>query len=406
MAAIALALTLQRRARLVTMSIPPHIIFLFIYLAFAGATVAWAFKPEISFVRFSQQLMIVISVVLPAMLVNPTTDLVRSLFLCFAISAILNVFFVLDGSQIIATYGSQGAVNIGYPGYFLGKNYLGECAAIAFLLSLYEILHSGFRRIAGLTILVVAVALIFWSNSKTAFGLAIVAPILAGITLFVSKKSGVSIAIILVLIPISYIILSSVSNINVNRLSYILYGDSTLTGRTLIWDFAVNEIALRPLQGWGYQSFWLAGPDAPSIVDAKGWIKHMPNAHNGYYDTLLEIGYVGLCLLVIFLITTLHAIGRVAVRDRSRAWLLLSIALFVILFNFLESLWMRGFEFLWIVFLVIVAEAARYWKSPSPMTSTSDASPNRSRGPQWRSSQRSPAGGISARALNPPRQLT
>ena len=95
----------------------------------------------------------------------------------------------------------------------------------------------------------------------------------------------------------------------------MLYGDSTLTGRTIIWDFASDEIARRPLLGWGYQSFWLVGLDAPSIVDAPGWVKTMPNAHNGFYDTTLEMGYVGYSLLLVFIFATLHAIGRVAYRD-------------------------------------------------------------------------------------------
>src|SRR5262249_14473812 len=41
----------------------------------------------------------------------------------------------------------------------------------------------------------------------------------------------------------------------------------TFTGRTLVWDFAVYEIRRSPLLGWGYQSFWLVGPDARSIVE-------------------------------------------------------------------------------------------------------------------------------------------
>src|SRR6202043_235293 len=64
----------------------------------------------------------------------------------------------------------------------------------------------------------------------------------------------------------------------------------------------------QPPRGWGYQSFWLVGPDAPSILDAPGWVKLMPNAHNGYYDAMLELGYVGLALLVTFLVTTVHVI--------------------------------------------------------------------------------------------------
>ena len=92
----------------------------------------------------------------------------------------------------------------------------------------------------------------------------------------------------------------------------------------------------------------------------------MPNAHNGYYDTMLELGYVGLGFLLVFVIATLHAIGRVADRDPARARFLLSLALFFILYNFFESLWMRAFEFLWVVFLITAAETARYWR-PLPL---------------------------------------
>jgi len=142
----------------------------------------------------------------------------------------------------------------------------------------------------------------------------------------------------------------------------MLYGDSTFTGRTIIWDFVQSEIAHRPLLGWGYQSFWLV-PDSPSF-GAPGWVKVLTEGHNGYYDTTLQMGYIGYALLAIFIIATLHAIGRVADRDPGRAWLVLSLALFVILSNYLESLWMRGFEFLWVVFLMIAAEIARYWYFP------------------------------------------
>jgi O-antigen ligase len=144
----------------------------------------------------------------------------------------------------------------------------------------------------------------------------------------------------------------------------MLYGDSTLTGRTIIWDFAQYEIARSPLLGWGYQSFWLV-PGSPAI-EAPGWVKGMPNAHNGYYDTMLEMGYVGLAFLLVFIIATLHAIGRVADRDPRRGRLVLSLALFVILYNYFESYWMRGFEFLWVVFVIVAAEIGRYWR-PFPL---------------------------------------
>ncbi|HJU16618.1 MAG TPA: O-antigen ligase family protein [Stellaceae bacterium] len=362
MTAISILLAVQNGSRLSKRTWPPHIICLLAYLSFAGASVLWAFSPESSFVRFVQQAMIVTSIVLPAMMAARTADMMRGLFLCFAFALILNVFFVLDGSV------DTGNCNINqfcYEGYFEGKNYLGECAAAAFLLSLHEIAHRGWRRASGIIVAAIAIILVFMSDSKTAFGLVIISPLLALLTLMVRKLTRISPAIILLFLPLSYIIISRVSHIDfMARMAYILYHDSTLTGRTIIWEFAQYEIGRRPLLGWGYQSFWLV-PGSPSL-EAPGWVKMMPNAHNGYYDTTLEMGYVGLTLLYIFIIATLHAVGRVADRDPARARLLLSLALFFIMWNYFESLWMRGFEFLWIVFLIVAAEIGRYWQ-PFPL---------------------------------------
>jgi len=306
--------------------------------------------------------MIMTAVLVPALLAHPRTDVLRVLFLCFAFASIVNVFFVLTQEPEIAKYWSEN-VQIGYTGYFLGKNYLGECAALAFLLAVHEMLYPGHRRAMGVIVMIVAIFLIFKSESKTALGLAILLPLLAALTLLGAKKTRLSPAIILLSIPFCYFLLGTVSNSPVrDRLSYMIFGDPTLTGRTIIWDFATNEIALRPLLGWGYQSFWLVGPDAPSIVDAPLWVKGMPDAHSGYYDATLEMGHIGYYLLLICVIATLHAIGRVAQRDGARAWLMLSVVLYFLSFNYLESLWMRGFEFLWVVFLIIAAEIGRYWQ--------------------------------------------
>ncbi len=185
---------------------------------------------------------------------------------------------------------------------------------------------------------------------------------LAGAILLLRKATRISPALILLSIPVVWLIFTTLTGFSINRVSYILYGDSTFTGRSIIWDFVESEIEHRPLLGWGYQSFWLVGPDAPSILDAPGWVKDMPNGHNGYLDVKVELGYAGYALFLAFIFATLHAIGRVADRAPTRAWLLLTLALQIIITNGLESIWMRGFEMLWIVFLILVAEIGRYWK--------------------------------------------
>ena len=362
MAAISIILVVQKRSRL---TLPPHIVYLVAYLAFAGASVLWAFSPEQSFIRYVQQVMIITSVVLPAMLAGRTVDMTRALFLCFSFALILNCFFVFAFGYVTTANTGTGLVDIGYQGYFENKNYLGEFAAPAFLLALYEILQRGWRRIMGIIVVVIAILLVNLSHSKTSFGLALICPLLAWLTLLVRKVTRISPAIILLAIPLCYFVLSIAFNINLfERISWYLYHDYSLTGRTAIWDFAQHEIGRRPLFGWGYQSFWLV-PDSPA-GDARGWVKNVPTAHNGYYDTMLQIGYVGLAFLLAFIIATLHVVGHVADRDPRRAQLLLSLVLFFILYNFFESLWMQGFEFLWLVFVIVAAEIGRYWR-PLPL---------------------------------------
>jgi exopolysaccharide production protein ExoQ len=353
--AITLVLVIRNWSRL---SLPPHIKCLFAYLALAGTSVLWAFKPDFSVSRFILEMLVVTSLVLPALLAAPTADMMRGVFLCFAFATVLNIPFVLNQNPIIL----EGGVSIGYPGYFTFKGTLGECAAIAFLLSLYELLYSGWRRTLGIIVIVVAIWLMLVSKSKGSLGLAILAPFLAGFALLIAKKMRISPAVTLLSIPVCYALLSGIIGNLINRISWHLYGNYNLSGRTFIWDFVNFEIARKPLLGWGYQSFWLVGPDAPSVVDGPSWVKGMPSAHNGYLDTMVDMGYVGLAFLVVFIFTTLVAIGRLSDRQPARAWLLLTLALFVIFTNFLETTWMHGVDMMWLIFVIVAAEAGRHWQ--------------------------------------------
>jgi O-antigen ligase len=336
---------------------PPHIRYLLAYLAFAGASVLWAFSPELSFIRYVQQLMVIASIIIPGFFAARSVDLMRGLFLSFGFAVILNIFFVIQGYQTVAD-----KLEIGYSGYFPGKNYLGECVGVAILLSLHELFYSGLRRIVGMATLTISIVLMFYSNSKTSLGLALIAPFAAILMLMAWRAKRISPAVTFLSAVLGYMLFAKLTGFSMNRLAYMLYGDSTFTGRQVIWDYVALEIAHKPVFGWGYQSFWLVGPQGPSVVNAPGWVKTMPNAHNGYYDTVLEMGYIGLALLMTFIAATLHAVRRVAQRNFARAWVILSILLFIMMHNGLESTWMRGFEFLWLVFLILAADIARYWQ--------------------------------------------
>jgi exopolysaccharide production protein ExoQ len=74
--------------------------------------------------------------------------------------------------------------------------------------------------------------------------------------------------------------------------------DPTLSGRTQIWNIVLSE-QTNSLIGAGYESFWL-GPRLERIwQQGMGQINE---AHNGYLEVYLNLGYVGLCLLLWFVV--------------------------------------------------------------------------------------------------------
>ncbi len=99
----------------------------------------------------------------------------RVLYLCFTAALLLNLGFVLDGSVTLARY-TSGIVDIGYQGYFIGKNYLGQCAAVALILALSELRFSGWRRACGFAVSIIAVWLVVLSESKRHLGSLLFAP--------------------------------------------------------------------------------------------------------------------------------------------------------------------------------------------------------------------------------------
>ena len=73
-------------------------------------------------------------------------------------------------------------------------------------------------------------------------------------------------------------------------------GRSSLSGRNEIWQLVLSQ-RTDPLLGTGYESFWL-GPRLESIWSS-GWF--INEAHNGYLEVYLNLGFVGLFLVLLFL---------------------------------------------------------------------------------------------------------
>jgi O-antigen ligase len=73
----------------------------------------------------------------------------------------------------------------------------------------------------------------------------------------------------------------------------------TLTGRTKIWE-AVLAQPINPLVGAGFESFWM-GSRMQSVWDMSQY--GIQQAHNGYLELYLNLGWIGIALLGALIIT-------------------------------------------------------------------------------------------------------
>jgi len=90
-----------------------------------------------------------------------------------------------------------------------------------------------------------------------------------------------------------------------SMVSTALGRSSTLSGRTDIWSASI-AVADSPLIGTGFESFWNAHAiTVARALQHRGFL-YMPDlvsAHNGYLETYLDLGWVGVCLIALILIT-------------------------------------------------------------------------------------------------------
>ncbi|HWZ52855.1 MAG TPA: O-antigen ligase family protein [Granulicella sp.] len=113
--------------------------------------------------------------------------------------------------------------------------------------------------------------------------------------------------------------------------------DATLTGRTELWSLIRVAIDHHPWLGYGFDSFWqgLHG-DSLNIILGVGWL--VPTAHNGYYDLMLGIGYVGLlCFLPAFFQMLARALRYLNNEPSSARYFPIAFIGFWLIYNLNES---------------------------------------------------------------------
>ncbi len=130
--------------------------------------------------------------------------------------------------------------------------------------------------------------------------------------------------------------------------------DLTFTGRTEIWELVLRE-KTNPLIGVGFYSFWLG--DRPERL-SEGYYYHLNEAHNGYLETYLNNGLIGLALLAMVLISAARRIKPYVLAGQNYGALRLAFLITTIIYGMTEAVFNR-LVIIWFVLLLSSMEYPR-----------------------------------------------
>jgi exopolysaccharide production protein ExoQ len=205
-------------------------------------------------------------------------------------------------------------------------------------------------------------ALLFWllklSSSATSLGCAVI-----GMTTiwllgrrFINKRF---IGVYVVVAILAFATAEPIFGIYSEALS-IMGRDPTLTDRTEVWHDAL-ELQPDPILGAGFESFWL-GKRLDKLWEKWWW---RPNqAHNGYIETYLNLGWVGVVLLAGMIIGTFGKISRALLTNFEFARFRLGFLFVILAYNFTEATF-KGVHLVWTVFYIIAIDYPRLSRSRS-----------------------------------------
>lgn len=113
---------------------------------------------------------------------------------------------------------------------------------------------------------------------------------------------------------------------------HLLGRNDTLTGRTEIWK-ALWHWDINPIIGTGFEGFWLG----TRREEAQQILPFLNEAHNGYLETYLNLGYIGVAITAAILLATYIKARCELFRDFEFGRLRLAFLISFIIYNWTEA---------------------------------------------------------------------
>jgi exopolysaccharide production protein ExoQ len=312
-------------------------LWLFAFAAFTFLSVFWSQVPSVSLRASIQYITQVVCALIAVRVID-----VRTLTLgAVAGAAIVLLYSIMFGyyeyDSLDGTYSFVGA--------FASKNQLGFYASLGIIFSFAAVFIYGERRIwlagAGVVGLMAAYCLLVSQSATSVITTAAIVGLLMGLRLVLMLTpdhrkllvigGGVA-AIILI-----------VAGVYLGAVDLILgvFGkDSTLTGRTYLWQQGIEAWTQNPAFGIGYQAYWVQGFAEPERLWKEFFIGSRSgfHFHNTYIETAVEVGFVGVIILAATVLAMLWGHLRRLIEDarNDESYLLFGIAVLLAFRSFVE----------------------------------------------------------------------
>ena len=335
-----------------------------LYFAYCAVSILWSDYPDVAFKRWIKAVGDLVMVLVVLTEPDPA-EAVKRLFTRVGFVLLpISILFVKYYPEWGRDYHRQlGAWTPGYTGVTTSKNLLGMITLVfglafwSFFLRAWQCRKRDrkSRPLMAYSILLAMVAWLFWMvNSATSMSCFILAAGLIAAT-SLNKRIGRKLVVVHILVfAVLFIPVYALFGPSGGGLLDAVGRDATLTGRTDIWRLALSMRG-NAMLGRGFESFWLGW----RLVKVQGiYTFQLQEAHNGYLEVYLNLGWIGVTLLTVLVVTGYRNV-LAAFRCNSET-ASLRLALFVVALTY--SLTEAGFRTqnpVWIVFLLVTLAVPR-----------------------------------------------
>lgn len=331
-------------------------------MLYSGISILWSDFILISFKRWIMGIGCFLMVLIVLTEVNPI-EAIKKIFRRYTYAFIpLSIVLIKYYPFIGRSYNPWTGMPE-YVGVTTSKNMLGQLCFVCGLSFSWQFLLMWRNRdisfnkkelfLNGLFVLMISWLLMIADSATSSLSLILGICILAGLSAMKRNMRYLGVYIFIA------IVLFTTVQISFDVIQFIIPSlgrDSTLSGRTELWD-EILKMAANPLIGTGYESFWL-GERMSKLWDAHWW--GPIQSHNGYIEIFLNLGYIGLFLLMLIIVSAYKNIKKGLVSNFDYGIFRMSVLVTVLLHNITEVSF-KGTSNMWFAFLLIAFDLPQFY---------------------------------------------